>query len=150
MILVLRVQEIYKKLVLLDTVSGAVTIISRDDYPEFDSRQTNGIVGKAGTKIVYFYRMEDYLYIKVDELIITITIEVTSSITSIDNKTNNFKLFRGKEILLSIDYERPVINPSLEISQFFNPFIEEEDFDIFLFINNVINNPRRREILYRH
>jgi hypothetical protein len=57
-----------------------------------------------------------------------------------------FRLTRDQQVLFEQEYSASEPDPSLQIDP--TPFVEEEDFDVFMFIHNVLSEPSRRRRIY--
>ena len=59
----------------------------------------------------------------------------------------NISIVKDDDLIFTLTYNRPRIDPPLELDP--TPFVEEEDFDFCLFLLNVLSDPGRKERIYR-
>lgn len=60
-----------------------------------------------------------------------------------------FSIQRDQRTVFSWEYRRAEISPPVSAFHMINSAVSEEDFDIFLFIHNVINDRQRRNRVFR-
>ena len=97
--------------------------------------------------LTYLYREEGSLFFGLEDKIFEITTDTKAVIKRLDKERNQLKLSRGNNILLAVDYNRPKIYPPLGLDP--TPFAEEEDYDFYLFVCNVLSDKGRRDRIYR-
>lgn len=147
--IVLQSQDNYNEIAVLDLDTGNITVFSKRDQLDLSSSPTNGYFSIMGGRMVCFFRSDEQLMVKIDDQTIGLRDEDTVLLEPVQGNWNRFRILRDKETLFSWVYERPEIYPSINFSQFFNPLIADEDFDICLFIYNVMNDPGRKERVFR-
>jgi hypothetical protein len=99
-----------------------------------------------GNTIAFFRNVEGSLCILIDQTIIVVTDNFEVDYFR-DDQCHLIIFERGEE-LFHLNYSIPLIIPPL-IEDFVSSFVEEEDFDIGLFIFNVLKDSKRKEIIYQ-
>lgn len=92
------------------------------------------------------YELGNSIFARFDETIFCLTDDTVARIDPGDSR-NRFTLLRGEETLIEIDYYPRILDPPLSLDP--TPFVEEEHFDIFLFINNCVNDKARLARMHR-
>lgn len=110
------------------------------------SRPICGHIAQLDGRIVCLYREAGQLHFRVNDIDCELTENTKVSLVRIREDANRFTVLRDGITLFTWTYQRPVIEPPLELDP--TPFVEEEHFDFCLFVYNVVNDLGRRERIY--
>jgi hypothetical protein len=141
---------------LLDSSTGEIDFLSRTQVPAGPARTLRGIFSRIDGHFVVFFRMGEDLALRIDAREFRLTRSTSAVLTSRKEGGvmgvggvvwNRFKLVYDGDLLLELVYRAPRrslpgwIDPT--------PFVEEEHFDVFRFVTNVLISPERRELVFR-
>jgi hypothetical protein len=115
--------------------NGELTVLPRADAPPAEPHGAYTYL--AGTLTV-FYRVDDDLYLRHGNQ----TIALTGAVASWQTGAGRARL-QVDELVLAYQPEPGPVEGDV------TSFVEDEDFDFGLFIANVLNDPGRRERIYR-
>lgn len=119
----------------LDTESGALAPVEGRERAE-----SRGYFATLGKTPVVFYATGGKLHLRVGEALAPLPgakVELTGE------GLRTLKVSKDDQLLVSLQYPNPV-NPPMELD---NSMAEEEDFDLGLFVSNVVGSARRRQHL---
>jgi len=143
--IILQSQDNFNEIAFLDLASGTVSIAQKTER----KLKTNGYYNVHEGHVVGFFRLDENLYFVFDKQIIQFQENDNVFIESLPNSRCLFSIQRGQENIFTWEYECRQIMPPISAFQIVNPMISEEDFDIFTFIYNVVNNKDRKERIFR-
>jgi hypothetical protein len=141
---------------LLDPDTGEMDFLSRAQAPAGMASTLRGIFSRVDGHLVVFFRMEDGLAIRIDTSKFQVAPSTSAVLTSRKQGGvmgmggvvwNRFELVQDGQSLLELEYRAPRrslpdwIDPT--------PFVEDEHFDVFRFVVNVLASPERRELVFR-
>ena len=141
--MILASNDDFDQLAELDPNSGTYRLLSRKEHPELTS-MSGGFSMIEGT-MLSLHRRDDVLFFRVGEREFELTDDVTSTLTQEDTD-RVFQLIRNGKSLVSFKYRPPAPEVPLNIDP--TPFVEEEDFDFFLFVHEVLSTSGRRHRVY--
>lgn len=127
-----------------DPSSGKLEEFSRSKDLQRASQDPVGSYGKVGTKTVILYREGGNLLLRIDGRDFDLA-QHTVRITRIGS-TRRVRLLRCLSTVSEWEYQVPVLEPPLSHDP--TPFIEEEDFDYGLFLENISRDIARQSRLY--
>jgi len=140
-LLFLQNNEVWMEVMQLNTASKDTIIFKRQD-----GIKISGHYAKINGNTLMFYRKDKSLYIYIgnkeiclDENVNLLYERMGANIT--------FSIYRDNDALFSITYPS-FRNDPINMEDFDFNSEKEEDYDIFLFIYNVFNNPERKCIIY--
>ncbi len=146
--LILQSRDHYKEVAILDPSTGTVTIVNKDEILDFDFSNINGFFSEVAGRKIYFYGNGKVLFVRIGDRTIEITNDVTMQIQQ-KGTDNVVAIRRCDEVLFDWQYPKVEIEPPLEMYQFFNPLMDEENFDIMLFIHRIIASPDKERLIHR-
>ena len=147
--IILQSQEKSNKLAELDLTTSEFSVFEKTDYQNKLDFPIRGHFSCLDDILICFFKLDEQFMIKVDDILITLDDKDKVFLRQEDDNHNRFEIERDGKIIFTKVYSCPEISPDISAHQFFNPLISEEDFDIFLFIRNVINNPDRKMRVYK-
>lgn len=132
-----------KHLFQLDTESGALAEIATDTPGEAEGAQKletkpSGYFTKLGGTPVAFYAEAGRLRLRLGDETHILTGPVKVELAGEGLRT--LRIRSGEDVLARISYPNPV-NPPMEFDM---TLAEEEDFDLGLFVTNVMSSQRRK------
>jgi hypothetical protein len=129
----------------LDPIIGRHQILSRKQHPEIASMRLSGGYSIINGMIICLYRLDNALHFRLGEDEFKIADDATSILVHADGY-RLFQLVQNGNVLINYRYRSPIykVSPNIDLT----PFIEEEDFDFFLFVHNVLNQDDRRHRIY--
>lgn len=133
------------KIATLDTTSGKVRIFLRFLRPDLSSDSASGICSKARGKLICFYRVDERLFLKVDDRTVEFQDDDSVFLKYVTGREYEFAVLRNKQKIFSCGYQKPEIYPPIGL---FGE--EEEDFDIFLRVCNIISDPEGKKHFFSH
>lgn len=142
---ILQSQNASSKFGMLDLASRELRRFSNAEKPH---KETQGIFRDTEVGVVCFFRSKQGLSIAVEKQLIVFEDNTKIMIQHATEGRKHFSVQRGEDIILSLTYNHPTIDPPLGFYQFFSP-VDEEDFDIFLLIHNVFNDLERRNRIFQ-
>jgi hypothetical protein len=145
MIVILQSQEKFNEIALLDFATGNFEITQKTEKEV----KITGYYSHPDGTFIWFFRLDEDLYFGVDKQIIKFQEGDSVSIESLSNNRYRFSVHRDHEDIFEHEYQGYQSSPPILAFQIVNPMSSEEDFDIFLFINNVMNNEERRQRVFR-
>jgi hypothetical protein len=125
---------------------GQVSWFSRTENPKTASQPIKGHIARLQGRTMILYREHGILHFRVDDKDFQLTGEIEIKLVSVDHKTNCFMIFCKGAQLFRWTYQRPIIDPPLEVDPTLG--VEEEHFDFCLFVHNVVHDPLRRARIY--
>lgn len=136
----LLVQDFLKsaKLHQLDTETGEVSPAPLQGSAQQTGEQAKGYFAALGRTPVVFYAHRGDFHLRAGEDVQSLsgaTVEVTGE------GLRTLRILKNGEVVLRVAYANPV-NPPMELDL---SMAEEEDFDLGLFVKNVVGSPKRRE-----
>ncbi len=136
----------------LDTESGEFFEFSRIDHPDLDKLERErfeGLFSYVDNRLICFYysKPRQSVSIKVDNDLIEIDYDDKVLLEKKSDIQNLFRIQKGEKTVFSLVYNRPIIDPLLGFHQMVS-MVEEEDFDLLLLINNMCNEPDRKERVF--
>ena len=143
---ILESQDKFSEIAILDVASGTFEITQKPEK----KIETNGYYSNYDGSLVTFFRLNQNLYFGVDKQIIQFKENDRVSISPLSNGHSQFSIWRDKENIFNYEYESHHITPPISAFQIVNPIIGEEEFNIFLFVYNAINDKERKERVFRH
>jgi len=143
--MILQSKDEIDKLMELDPITGRHQILSRKQHPEIASMRLSGGYSIVNGMIVCLYRLDNALYFRLGEEEVKIADDATSILVREDGY-RLFQLLQNGNLLINFRYRSPVYEVSPHMDP--TPFIDEEDFDFFLFVHNVLNQGDRRHRVY--
>jgi hypothetical protein len=139
----------FDEVALLDSDTTRISRLSKRAHPELSIQSVRGHFADLDDHQLYFYRgVDEKLHIRVDDTDVLLADDARATLVRQDARTNQFQVSHGGLDAIDLTYRRPVVDPPLELDP--TPFISEEDFDICLFIYNVMMDEARRERIYRY
>jgi hypothetical protein len=143
----LQSMDVFDNLAELSTSTGQVSWLSKHAHPELTSHPVHGSIAQLHGRTLCLYRQEGVLHFRVDHEDFELTKETSIKLERVRDRVNSISVLRSGTPLFTWAYQRPTIDPPLELDP--TPFVDEEDFDFCLFVHNVMNDPSRRERIYR-
>ncbi len=146
--LVLQSHDRYDDVLVLDCASNSMSFHSKRGSPELAARPVRGHFTREGGDLVLFYRRDGSLHLRAGEKDVALepgtSVELRNDTT---RGTRTLSVVRDGRAVLQWAHKPVEIRPPLEEDP--TPFVEREQFDFALFIENVLNDPQRRERIYR-
>jgi hypothetical protein len=142
---ILQSQDKFNEIGILDLETGNFETVQKEGKKE----RTMGYYSSYEDVIVSFFRLKENLFLGVNKQIIQFQENDSISISSLSNNQFRFSVHRDNQEIFSYQYQRHQITPTISAFQIVNSMSEEEDFDIFLLINNVMNDKKRMERVFR-
>lgn len=142
--MILQSKDEFDQLMELNPITGRRQFLSRKQHPEIASMRLSGGYSIVNGMIVCLYRVDNALYFRLGEEEFKIADDATSILVH-ENGYRLFQLVQNGNLLVNFRYRSPVYEVS-NIDP--TPFIDEEDFDFFLFVHNVLNQGDRRHRVY--
>ena len=136
--ILLQSKDEFDSLAELDIPTGQLTWHSKQSSPDLARSPICGSISRAHGRITALYALDGNLHFWIDKEDVVLTDDVVVEFKRLQNGSNHIRLVRDETILLDWIYERPVIEPPLEIDT--TAFVDEEDFDFGLFVFNVMND----------
>lgn len=143
--LLLQSNEIFDNIAEFEPHNGKINILSRKkNFP--DHRVvTNGFFSEHQNGLLLLYRKNGELFFKSAAFHVSLNNNIHINIVG-NNQTRRFEILdRGVKIFETTYI--PVLNEFGEDDP--TPFVEDEDFDFYLFVRNIANNQERRELIGR-
>jgi hypothetical protein len=123
---------------------GQVKFFSREDNPQAATNLLAGYYAYLGERLVILHKLGKNLVLRMENRCISITDETRATLIELES-VNTLEIFQSSELLVKIEYARPVIRPPLQDDP--TPFVDKEQFDFGLFIKNIINSKERQMVL---
>ena len=136
----------FNELIVQDE-NGSITRYSRSELPPRLLDKVNGRFAEEGKDLVCFYRQNGHLVLTIGPNTFSLDAEMSASIQWEDGR-NTFVLNESGNDRLRHHYVPKPLIPPLELD-LVSTCVEREDFDMFLFIANVMNDPGRRDRIFR-
>lgn len=146
MVIVLQCLERYDTLAVLDPEIGSISWSSRQGFVSECPASICGVASRLDGRILCFYRHGGALHFRSDDQDFELGHTDSTQYQAIERGLAEFSILREGQPLYSWAYRRPVIDPPLELDP--TPFVEEEQFDVCLFVHNVLSSPERRRRIY--
>ncbi|HKZ78760.1 MAG TPA: hypothetical protein VJ124_10690 [Pyrinomonadaceae bacterium] len=143
--MILQSQDDFDKVAELDRNTGEYRFLSKKKHPEIAAIPMSGGCSVVNGTMVCLYRTEGVLYLRVGAQEFKLTDDVTAKIAR-EDKYRVFELLRNGNLLVNFKYASASFEVPLELDP--TPFIEDEDFDFFLFVHNVLKQTGRRQRVY--
>lgn len=146
--IILQSQDKFNEIAVLDLESGSISVHSKTDYPDLASKPKQGYFSVQNDTVVSFFRLGERLYLRLNQQIVEF--QDNDAIVLQPQPLNHqlFSIQRDQRTVFSWVYKRPLISPPVSAFQMIEPMISEEDFDIFVFIHNVINDKQRMKRVF--
>jgi hypothetical protein len=140
----LQSRDEFNIIAFLDLVSGTFSIKPKPEK----MAETNGFFSIHNGDVVSFFRFGEKMFIRVNEKTTDFQENDKIFIESLLNNHCVFSIQRGQEIIFTWNYKINPIIPPISAFRMVNPMASEEDFDIFIFMRNVINDIERRKRVF--
>jgi hypothetical protein len=144
--MILQSHDRYNDIAIFDPESGAFAIYQKSASPLNVTRPIEGHFVEIHGDTVMFYRVQDQLHLRINELDFPLSESMFVHIQTGDTY-NTLIILRDNNEIFAWKYHRPRITPPLELDP--TPFVDEEDFDFGLYIQNVTIDQNRRNRVYR-
>lgn len=145
----LQSKEEFDKIAKLNVETGEATYESKSNLTGDEKLLFSGTFAEVDSETVFFFRYDDKLLLKIKG----------ESFLLHDNTTTNWEIRKDNAIhaVFSIMEREKVIyekkyrpfTSDMVIKNDLTAFVDEEDYDFFVFINNVLNSKERRRDIYR-
>lgn len=129
---------------IFDLSSKTLRVFSKS---EKSLEETHGVFRHTEVGTVCFFRSKQGLSLAVDKHIIVLGKEDKVLLQQAENGRKHFSIQRDGDLIFSVTYAPPEVQPYLGVTQLFS-MVEEEDYDIFLLIHNIQNDPERRDVAF--
>ena len=141
-LIILQNNDTWMEVMQLNTRTQDTKVLKRND-----GIKTSGHYTKINGDAVMFYRKGKSLYFNVKNN--EICLDDNNISLSYKRRGDDiiFSIYRGNNAMYSISYSSFRNDPINKEDFDFNSD-KEEDYDIFLFVYNVVNNPERRNMIY--
>jgi hypothetical protein len=143
--MILESKDEFDQLAELDPITGSYRLLSRRLHPELKTTPPSGGYSIVNDTMLALYRKDGVLYFRAGELEFKLTDDVSSKLTR-EGNNRVFQLHQDRNLLVDLRYSLP--EPDIPLTIDPSPFIEEEDFDFFLFVHNVLTQTDRRLRVY--
>ncbi|HEX6715739.1 MAG TPA: hypothetical protein VF088_01435 [Pyrinomonadaceae bacterium] len=143
--MILQSKDEFDEVMELDRVTGRYRTLSRKQHSEIMSIRPSGGYSIVNGILVCLYRVDNGLYFRLGEE----DYKITDTVTSILVRENGYRLFQlmqNENLLVNFRYRSPLYEVPLNMDP--TAFIDEEDFDFFLFVHNVLAQGDRRYRVY--
>lgn len=140
----------------IDGASGnIIRVLSKKEQPQITDWCEEGVYSMIEGTYACLYRYENRLFLRVGSERVDVSDKEIWAIVTQKNacqtfrlyrardKCRTFQLYRGQCPIISFQYKAPIIDPPLDLDPF-SCFVEEEHFDFFLFVRNVLKNPQQK------
>lgn len=145
----LQSHDSWKRFARLDPISGAYEEAERSEAkPRWDEWQVDGVYQTLDGHFVAFYRYEFQLWLRVDDETVVLGDAATAELAKHDSD-NELTITASGQALLRFRY-RPGPQNDPANADWLTPMSEPEDFDIALFIANVLRSLVRKRLIWRH
>ena len=145
----LQSKKIFNQFAKLNIETGEAQYDNKNNLIEGEKISFSGTFSEVDTDTVFFFRHEGQLFLKIKDKTFLIH----------DHTTSNWEIMKSNAIyaVFSISedgkviYEkkyRPFASKEV-IEDDLTAFVDEEDYDFFVFINNVLNSRERRKDIYK-
>jgi hypothetical protein len=145
--MILESKDVFDQLAELDPNNGTYRLLSRKQYPDLATTPPSGSYSIVDGTMLSLYRRDGVLYFRSADREFKVTDDVVSKLTREDN-SRVFLLLKDGNVLVDLRYSPS--EPEFPLTIDPTPFIEEEDFDFFLFVHNVLTQPDRRLRIYTY
>lgn len=146
------------ELATLDPKTGNMKFYTEKDNPELATLPIKGHYSLIAGQILCFYKYDNKFFFRIDDKTIELDNDTHVELFKrakykifqkyrILQKYRIFQICKKNEIILNFEYLPEKIDPPLELD-FISSFVEEEDFDLCLYVRNVANDPERRDRIY--
>lgn len=143
--MILQSQDDFDKVAELDRNTGKYRFLSKKEHPEVAATPSSGGCSIVNGTMVCLYRMQGLLYFRLGEQEFKLTDDITSTLVP-EGNYRVFQLLRNGNPLVNFKYPSASLEVPRELDP--TPFTEDEDFDFFLFVHNVLAQPGRRQRVY--
>jgi hypothetical protein len=143
--MVLQSQDKFDEIAVLNPSTGETNFVSKSKHPELASQTASGWYSIVDNVMCCLYRREGKLFLGVGKRTFELLDDVSSRLIR-GQGSSNFQLISNGALLFSFEYNPPKLDIPLENDP--TPFVEEEDFDFLLFVNNILKDKARRERIY--
>lgn len=140
--ILLQSYETFREFAELDERTGLVSWLGLLDSEEANKQlcARNGVYIKIGDVFVAFYRVGSRLLFRIDERVLLLDEGITCGVRQ-EGQKKTLSFFKSNELLLSWTYDDPLPGKWFENDP--TPMVEKEDFDLGLFVRNVLSDPPR-------
>jgi hypothetical protein len=140
--IVIQSQDKPETIAILDFDSGNISIYPKTRAP---GNLIQGFFSVQNDIVICLYWVDGNLYFTLDGQKIKFQEADRVQLKTLPNSHCLFSIQRGQEVVFSWEYTPQEIYPPISAMQLVNPMASEEDYDIFVFVHNVINNAERRK-----
>jgi hypothetical protein len=142
--MILKRHSVFDTLADYDPVMGTFLTFSRASEPVRASGQVSGTFDYLGGKRILLFRHAGVLYLQVDSQRVTMA-DHTIELQTVGGR-RVLRVLSGTRIVLELTYVPPLIEPPL--SEDPTPFVEEEHFDLGLFLASLSRDRGRQGRVY--
>jgi hypothetical protein len=143
--------ERFDEVVHLDIDTGSaewltIEVTTAAARQEVEQIAFDGIASRLDGREVLFYRYREALHIRFDNQDFVLCPTISLTVVKLCGRKRRVKISQKGSVQFEWTYRLP---DDVELKHDFTPFRSEEDYDICIFAQNVLHNPRRRDQLFR-
>ena len=141
----------FQKFCGYDEKNGEVEYYLKNEHPELNKQPKAGAFSEIDGKAVLFFRRNGTLQLTIEKDMFAINDNMHANWELKKNCERNpptavFSLYEKERKLKAIEYT-PFLSRNI-IPEDNTAFVDEEDYDFFIFIHNVLNDRERRRSIY--
>ena len=133
--LLLQSSDSFDEMVEFNPISYKFTWWSKEKNPNKPSRPIQGHIGLVDNHILILYRsFDEILHLVLDRFDTVVTESIIVNLHL--GRLNKLSVYQDGERVFVLEYKPKELIPPVEEDM--TPFLDQEDFDFVLFLNNVI------------
>lgn len=145
----LQSKELFNQFAKLNIETGEAHYENKSNLIEGEKILFSGTFSEVDNEAVFFFRHDGQLFLKIKDKTFLIHDYTTSNWEIMKSNTIYaiFSISEGGKVIYKKKY-RPFTSKKV-IKDDLTAFVDEEDYDFFVFINNVLNSRERRTDIYK-
>lgn len=143
--MLLNSNRVFDTLAEYDPTTRMLVTFSRAAEPERARSHVSGVFDYLGGKRLVLYRAGEDLWLDIDGM--PIRIDTIGIKVECRGEERLLRAFSSDHLVFEVGYELPKLDPPIADDP--TPFIDEEDFDFGLFLQNIARDKSRQARIYR-
>jgi hypothetical protein len=140
-LIILQSIDDHDQLAEIDEGTGFVTFFARHGRASVPATGSRGLFSFIDGLLVCAFRHNKELQLRIDDKVFPLDDTMQAQIMRDGRNTFVLRRRSDRSVVTEITYEARNPDPPLDMDP--TPFVDEEDFDLFLLVCNLVNDPGR-------
>lgn len=137
----------FDELIEFEPNTGQLVWLSKRENPALAVGSIQGIVSRLAGHLVILFRDNNVLYLWVDDLRVELTHDTRVELKV--GSTNVLTVVRNETPIVRLEYDAYVADETDQWRMYLDPFVQDDQLDFGLFLNNALNDPEKQDVVYK-